>query len=822
MSTFLRDVRYGMRLLLKSPGFTAVAVITLTLGIGMTTAIFSVVYGVLLRPLPYEQPDRIVELSEVNDHGGHSQFADPNFEDVRSQARTLNGVAEYASEVLSVSGGTDPTRTMVALVSRDFFSIVRVQPLLGRGFAPEDQRFGAAPVALVGYGYWKQFLGGTADFASRKITVENRPVSIIGVLPPQFSFPDAAEIWVPRELYERYPSRTAHNWRVIGRLRDGVTVSQARADLQNIATRLKQQYGQDTMMVSVGIVPLRDALTSDVRPALWILLGAVGFLLLIACANVANLLLVQSAARQREIAIRFALGATRSRVVRQLLAEALLLSLAGGALGILAAFWGVQTLLALSPDALPRAGDVSISAPVLLFSAGLCVLVAFALGVFSGLRSSSGIQRALASGGRSQTGEFVSQRLSRAIVAGQLAVTLTLLTGAVLLGRSLLRVLSVDPGFRTENVIMMRLAIPEDIVMSGVPQEASKRRRVQFLDELLSRVRAIPGVEQVGGTSNLPLIGFHPDGTYVLMHSGEAVPSNMQALEQLFHDNSRTGDAQYACVSAGYFRALDIPLIRGRIFDERDTIDSPHVAVISESLAREKWPGQDPLGHQIEFGNMDGDVRLLTVVGVVGDVREEKLERPAFPAIYVDYRQRPEATSDFKIVIRGTAGAASVISAARQIVRDLDPNVPPQFETLEQVVSGSLQPRRFNLILVAVFAGTALLLALTGMYGVMAYSVTRRTNEIGVRMALGASGTNIFRLVLGQGLLTAIAGVAVGIIAAFAVTRTMRSLLFGLNPSDPLTFAVAAVLLTIVALLASYLPARRATKVDPMVALRYE
>ena len=816
MPTFLQDIRYGLRVLLKSPGFTAVAVITLALGIGMTTAIFSVVYGVLLRPLRYEQPDRIVQLREADDKGGQHQFADPNFEDVRDQSRSLQAVAEYAAYQESVSGGSEPVRTTVALVSRDFFPVLRVHPVLGRGFSPEEQQFGAAPVALVGYGYWKQFLESTTDLSSRKLTIEDKPVSIIGVLPPQYDFPPATQIWMPREVYERQPSRTAHNWRVIARLADNVSISEARAELQNIAARLKQQYGQDTTMSSIAIAPLLEAMTSDVRPALWILLGAVGFLLLIACANVANLLLVQSAARQREIAIRFALGASRGRVVRQLVSEALLLSIGGAALGVLAAFWGLQGLLALFPDVLPGAREVSINAPVLGFSLAVCFLVAMALGLFSGLRTSSGVQGALASGGRSQSGEFISLRTGRVIVAGQLAVTLALLTGAALLGRSLLHVLSVNTGFRTEHVVTINLAL------SGVDKDDAKVRRVRYLEDLFARLHGVPGVQDVGGTSNLPLVGFHPDGTYVLMHSGETFPNDQKALEQMFHDKSRTGDAEYAAASAGYFQALGIPLLRGRLFTDADAFTTPHVAIISESLAQQQWPGQDPLGHLIEFGNMDGDLRLLTVVGVVGDVRENKLEHPPSPTIYVDYRQRPQSTSAFNVVIRGSSDPNTVITQARQILRDLDPNVAPKFATFDQVVSGSLAPRRFNLILVAVFAGTALFLALAGMYGVMSHAVTRRSNEIGIRMALGATRMSILRLVLEQGLLTAAIGVSIGIVAAFAVTRTMGSLLFGLSPTDPVTFAGAALLLTTVALLASYLPARRATQVDPMVALRKE
>jgi putative ABC transport system permease protein len=467
----------------------------------------------------------------------------------------------------------------------------------------------------------------------------------------------------------------------------------------------------------------------------------------------------------------------------------------------------------LSPEALPRMGEVSLSLPVLAFSVSLCLLVAVALGVFGGLRSSSGLQHALAAGGRSSA-TFVSNRASRVIVAIQLAITLTLLAGAALLGRSLLNVLSVNPGFRTERVITMNLAL------SSPGDDETTSRRVQFLDQLFDRIRAVPGVEDVGGTSNLPLTGFHPDGTYLLLNQADGVPGDMQQLERLFHDRTRTGDAEYATVGAGYFQVLGIPLLRGRLFNSADAMTATHVAVISESLAREKWTGQDPLGRQIEFGNMDGDLRPLTVIGVVGDVRADTLERPAFPTIYVHCRQRPQATSGFNVVIRTSIDPAAVTSAVRQVVSDLDPTVPPKFATLAEVVSGSLQARRFNLLFVGAFAGTALVLAIAGMYGVMAYSVTRRTNEIGVRMALGASRTTILGLVLGQGLLTAAFGVALGLAASMAMTRTMASLLFGLKAGDPLTLVAVALLLMSVALLASYVPARRATRVDPMVALR--
>jgi len=816
MSTLVQDLKYGLRMLARSPGFTAVTVLTLALGIGATTAIFSVVYGVLLRPLPYSQPERIVELREVNDQGGRMNFADPNFEDVRSENHSLQGVAEYGAGLESVAGASEPTRTMMASVSRDFFSLMRVQPVLGRGFAPEDQRFGAAPVALVSHAYWKQYLGGATDLAKIKLTIENHDCSVVGVLPPGFRFPEDSDIWVPRELLERLPSRTAHNWSVVARLRDGVQVAQARAEVMGVARRLKQQYGQDTMMVDVAVSPLRESLTQEVRPALLILLGAVGFLLLVACANVANLLLAQAMARGRELAIRAALGAGRDRLLRQFLTEALLLSITGGVLGVLAAVWGLDALLALAPHDLPRLEDVSINLPVLLFALGVSVAVALGLGIFTALRASTGkLQGALVERGQGQVGTLGGHRLGRVIVGGQLAITLVLLVGAGLLGRSLLRVLSVDPGFRTEHILTMDLALP------GAFDDKDKVPRVQFLDALLNRLRVLPGVEEVGGTNGLPLTTGLADGTYVLMNPGEKLPS-MQELDQLFHDAARTGEADYCVASAGYFRALGIPLAQGRMFDERDSRDAPHAALINDALARQKWPHENPLGHTIEFGNMDGDPRLLTVVGVVRDIREASLEGKPRPTIYVNYRQRPQATYRFTVVMRTGTAPAAVIPAAREILRSLDPNVPPSFRTFTQVLSTSLMTRRFNLTLVGVFAAAALLLAVAGIYGVMAYSVAQRTREFGVRIALGANAREVARLVLGQAAKTAAVGVVAGIAGSFALTRVMQSLLFGVSATDPFTFAGVAALLTLVALLASYIPARRATKVDPMVALRYE
>ena len=816
METMVQDLRYALRVLRRNPGFTFVTVFTLALGIGATTAIFGVVYGVLLRPLPYDKPDQIVQLWEVSDRGHRMNFTDPNFEDIRSQSHSLQGLAEFGTGMESVSGGAEPTRTAMASVSQDFFPLMRVQPVLGRGFLPENHRFGAAPVALVSYGYWRQQLGSASDLSAIRLTVLNQAVSVIGVLPAGFRFPDGCEIWVPRERYERLPSRSAHNWQVIGRLRDGISPDQAHPELVVIARQIKQQFGQDVDMTDVAVVRLQEAMTGNVSAGLSILMGAVGFLLLIACANVANLLLAQASTRERELAIRAAVGAGRGRLARQFLTESLLLSLAGGVFGALIARWGVIALVHFAPPELPLLEDTPIHLPVLLFAFGVSLLVAVGLGLFSVLRATSGdVQQALVEQGRSQTSSRRSQRVGRAIIAGQLAITLVLLTGAGLLGRSLLHVLSVDPGFRTEHVVTVNLAL-------SFAGNDTRRERVQFLSELMARLRQIPGVQGVGGTGTLPLTSGLPDGTYVVMAPGDEPPRSMEDLERWFHNVARTGHADYCPASEGYFRALGIPLLRGRLFDDRDTMDAPHVAVISQSLAREKWPGEDPIGRTIEFGNMDGDLRPLTIIGVVGDVREDSLEKPSGPIVYVNYRQRPEATERFIAVLRIATDPSTVISAARGIVRALDPNVPPMFGTLAEVSALSLKSRRFNLMLLGAFAGAALLLAVAGLYGVMAYSVARRTGELGTRIALGATPGNVLRLVLRQGLVTALIGVAIGMGGAIVLTRTLRSFLFGLSPTDPGTFAAVAVLLILVALLACYFPARRAAKVDPIEALRYE
>jgi putative ABC transport system permease protein len=817
LHSVLSDCRYGLRQLGKNPGATAIMVFTLALAIGATTAIFSVVYGVLLRPLPYPDANRIMAVFEVTSKGRPSRVADPNFDDFRDQSRSFQAIAKYIDNVASVSGASQPTRTTVAGVSPDFLKVFGIQPILGRDFNASDAKNGAGPTVLVSYGYWKQHLGSPRDLSQSHLKIDSAVFSVIGVLPAGFRFPADVDLWLPADLDGENPSRTSHNYNAVGRLRDGVTVELANRDISAIARRIHDTSSEqgDYLLKDGIVVPLQDSITGKARSPLLILLGAVGFLLLVACANVANLLLAQASVRERELAIRSALGAARGRLVRQFLTEAFLLSLVGGGLGVLGAFWGVAGLVALAPGNLPRLDSVSISIPVLVFAFFLSTAVAAGLGAFTAVRATSGdLRKGLVEGGRGQAGSQSSQRVGRAIVAAQIAITLVLVVGAGLLGRSLMKVLEVNPGFRVDKIVTMDVSLP------WVEDPKAKAGQAIFFSNLIDRLKQIPGVRKVGATSGLPMVvGGLPDGMFLLMTQNE-IPKTMDGFGALFRQKERIGNADFCVATDGYFQVLGIPLIRGRIFDERDGADSPHVAVISESLARDRWPNQDPIGHTIEFGNMDGDLRLLTIVGIVGDIHEYGLDVPPRPTVYVNLFQRPRAA--ITLTMLSDADTRLVTSAARGILQDLNPEIPARFRTFSQVYSASLGSRRFNVILIGFFGITALLLATAGVFGVMAYSVSRRTREIGVRVALGADSGDVLRMILSQGLRTIFIGVAIGITGSLVLTRTVESLLFGVTATDPLTFGAVTLLLVGAALLACYIPARRATKVDPMVALRYE
>jgi predicted permease len=803
-------------MLAKNPGFFAVAVLTLALGIGATTAIFSVVYGVLLRPLPYRDSNRIMAVFEVTSKDRPSPVADPNFDDFRDQSRSFLAIAKYSDDIAAVSGASQPTRTRVARVSPDFLKVFAIQPILGRDFSASDAKKGAGPTVLVSYGYWRQHLGSPRDLSQSHLKIGGAVFSAIGVLPAGFGFPANVDLWLPADLDGENPSRTSHNYYAVGRLRDGVTVEQANRDIGAIARRIYATSSeQGDYLLKDGIaVPLEDSITGRARSPLLVLLGAVGFLLLVACANVANLLLAQASVRERELAIRSALGAARGRVIRQFLTEAFLLSLVGGGLGILGAFWGVAGLVALAPENLPRLDSVSINIPVLVFAFLLSTAVAAGLGAFTAVRATSGDPRkGLVEGGRGQAGSPGSQRVGRVIVVVQIAITLILVVGAGLFGRSLIKVLEVNPGFRVNEIVTMDVSLP------WVDDPKAKAGQAIFFSNLIDRLKQIRGVRKVGATSGLPMDGGLPDGMFLLMTQDE-IPKTTAGLGAMFQQKERIGNADFCVATDGYFQVLRIPLIRGRLFDERDAANTSHVAVISESLARDRWPNQDPIGHTIEFGNMDGDLRLLRIVGIVGDTHEYGLEVPPRPTVYVNLFQRPRAA--ITLTMLSDADIRLVTSAARAILQDLNPEIPTRFRTFSQVYSAALGSRRFNVILTGFFGITALLLATAGVFGLMAYSVTRRTREIGVRVALGAVPGDVLKMILGQALRMIFIGVAIGITGSLALRRTVESLLFGVTATDPLTFGGVTLLLVGAALLACYIPSRRAMRVDPMVALRYE
>src|SRR5579859_413186 len=824
MGAITQDFRYAQRQLRKSPGFTSVAIITLALGICATTAIFSVVYGVLLRPLPYSEPNRIMAIFEVTTKGTLNRLADPNFDDFRDQNRSFREMAKYSAYAVAVSAASQPSRSVVAHVSPDFLNVFRVQPVIGRDFTAADGKKGAAPVALVSYGYWKQYLGSSPDLSQLHLKIDNADFSVIGVLPQGFQFPQDTDLWVTADRKGENPSRGSHNYEAVGRLRDGVTVAQAKAEISAIGRRIHDSSSEqnDYLLKDATVVPLQDSMTGQVRPALLVLLGAVGFLLLVACANVANLLLAQASVRERELAIRSALGASRQRLLRQFLTEASLLALIGGGLGVLGAFWSVRVLLALAPADLRLSDGVSVNIPVLVFACLLSSAVAVGLGAFTALRATSGnLRNELEEGGRGQAGSHT--HMGRGIVAAQIAITLVLVIGAGLLGRSLMKVLEVDPGFRVDRIVTMDVSLP------WPDWKDTQARAAQgiFFSSLLDRLKQIPSVRGVGATSGLPLDGGLPDGMFLLLRPEDVpkTPDSLNALshllDNLFRERERFGygSADFCAATQGYFQSLGIPLLRGRLFDERDGPNSPNVAVISESLARDRWPSQDPIGHTVEFP-IDGDLRLFTIVGVVGDVREYGVDAPPRPTFYVNLFQRPIPA--VTVTMLTNANTQPVTSAARQILHDLNPDVAPKFRTFSGIYAASLRSRRFNVTLIGCFGIIALLLATVGVFGVMAYSVSRRTREIGVRVALGARSRDVLTMVLGQGLRTVLIGIAVGFAGSLAITRTLQSLLFGVTATDPVTFAAVILLLVTTALLACYIPARRAARVDPMVALRYE
>jgi predicted permease len=827
LDDLLRDFSFAARLLIRAPIFALVAVATLALTIGACTAIYSVVYAIVLRPLPYPDPDQLVQLHQVDQAGrGGDQFSDPNFEDLRDQATSFQAMAEFDAATVSAMAGDLPLRVRSAAVSRGFFDVFATEPARGRRFSADESQSGGPRAAIVSDRFWREDFGA-GDFSTARLRVNGERYAIVGVMPPTFAFPADVDVWVPREPGGRNPFRTGHNWEVVGRLRDRVPLETARRDATTIARRLKEQYGQDTLMSDVSVIPLHDELAGRVQPVLLLLQASVILLLAVACANLANVLLARASARRRELAIRAALGASWLRVVLPLIAESLIVSACGGALGVALAAMAIRFTGLIQPANLPRLGDIRMSWPVVLFAVGITTGTAIALSALAGWRERRpDVASSLKDAQRGYTTGTSVGRLRSGLIVAQLIVSVVLVIGAGLLGRSLLALLSENLGFRTAG----RLAID---VATAEPKIRVTPERLEFDDpsrlpamarlneRITTRLSALPGVLEVGGINRLPLSGGNSKGIFSIVTNGDRMV-DLRSLVALVRDPTRMGEAAFRVASDGYFRVMGIPLVSGRLFDAGDGPDAPHVAVISESLARTRWPNQNPIGVHIQFGGMDGDLRVFTIVGIVGDVRERGFDAPPQPTFYADYRQRPLATFAFTFVVSTAAAPTAIVGDARRVIHELAPEVPPQFRTLPEIVDRSVAGRRFAFALAAFFAGTALVLAVLGIYGVLAFLVAQGAHEFGIRMALGAQRIDIQRLVLGHAARLLAAGLALGIGVSLVATRLLSSVLFRVRPTDPATYIAAAVVLGAASLAACEVPAIRATRADPARALRAE
>jgi putative ABC transport system permease protein len=813
METLRQDMRYGLRMLMSKPGFTIVAALTLALGIGANTTIFSMVNAVLLRPLPYQSPDRLVLVQEDLPKLGWSQLsASPaEFLDYKEGNQVFSEIAAFKDLSLNLTGqGVEAQRVQVARVSANLFPLLGIEPLGGRGFSPEEDQVGSSNVAILSYKLWKARFGGDLASIGQVVRLDDQPYTVVGVMPPQFQFPytwtsfaDAAELWIPLALTEQEKNNRAasFDYGVIGRLKPGVTLPQAQANIEAVATMMQRQhpdvYSGD-VQVRASVVSLEQEVVKRVKPLLLILLGAVGMVLLIACANVADLLLARAATRQKEMAIRSAMGAGTLRLMRQLLTESILLSLLGGGAGLLLATWAMNLIVKFGPENVPRLQEATLDPLVLVFTLSVSLLTGILFGLAPALQNLRlNLNEVLKeSGGRASTGRR-GKHLRSLLVIFEIASALVLLAGAGLLGNSFVRLLREPTGFDPEGVVIARTALSS----SRYPK-TDQSKAVQ--KQVLERLAALPEVQAVAETTNLPLIGDRTIGYVIEGQAEDAVNT-----------------AYNAWVSDGYFRAMGIRLLKGRPFNDEDRADTPPVIIVNETMASRFWPAGDALGKRIKWGGWADS--WLTIVGIVADVKVSSLEAETRPAVYMPIFQIPRARSNVIYVVRTTGDAATLTSAVRREIRAVDEELPVyDLRTMNQVIAASVSQRRFSMSLLAVFAAAALLLAAIGLYGVMSYTVTQRTQEIGIRMALGAQANDVLRLIVGQGMTLACIGVAVGLAVGLAISRLISSLLYGVSATDAATFVVISLILTGVALIACFIPARRATKVDPIVALRYE
>jgi putative ABC transport system permease protein len=804
---FWQDLRYGFRTLLRNPFFCVVAVLALALGIGPNTAIFTMVNAVLLKPLPVPEPDRVVMIWGNRLKAGFDQLpvSAADFLDWKQQARSFErmsaafAIPEFG---LNVSGVGEPERLPAALASQEFLPALGIKTVVGRNFLPEEDRPGGPGAVLISNALWQRRFHSDPAAIGRTLNVDGIPRTVVGVVPHELGEMVAADVWLPTAINPHDPERRNHNYGIVARLKPGVTVAQARAEMAVIALGLERAYPATNTGWGVTLFPMAEMYSGRIRPVLLILLGAVGLLLLIACANLANLLLARAATREKEIAIRGALGAGRRRIIRQLLTESLVLALAGGALGLVLAAWGVRLMRGVVPDMFPMLQHMSLDLPVLAFTFGISILTGLLFGLVPAWRSlHTDLNTTLKeAAGRSENAGG-AHRIRSFLLAAEVALAVLLSVSAGLLLRSFVQVAEVNPGVRTANILTMSVSLPE--VKYDTPL-----KRADFYKNLIERVDALPGVRSAGAVMFLPLrvsiLSFRIGVSSFTIQGRPPVPEDQQPL------------ADYRTATPGYFNTMGIALRQGRLFDQHDDLDSNRVALVNEALVRKYFPHENPLGQHIVTGGSN------EIVGVLADAKLYGLDAPVEPAFYVPHAQHPSEFS-MAVVVRTAGDPAAMTSAVRHEIMKLDPEQPiSNVRTMEKVLSDSLTMRRVSMLLLTVFASLALILATVGIYGLTAYSVSRRTHEIGLRVALGASQLQILRLVVGRGLVTSVVGAAIGVATAFALTRGLSGMLYGVTATDPLVFAGVPLLLIAVSAVASYIPARKATRIDPLVALRYE
>jgi putative ABC transport system permease protein len=810
ITNLVQDLRYTTRSLRGAPAFAAAVILTLSIGIGATTAIFSIVNAVVLQPLPFPQSERIVRLYQINNTGARTTVSQLNFFDWEARTRSFSALALFSTwnGTSTVQTPTGPVMAQATPVTRDFFKVLQAKPELGRLFVPEEQQFGGVNAAIISDAFWREQFGGNSNVLGQRLTWYNASYVIVGVMSPRATYPAGTDVWTPFELLPPNRGRTSGGHTVIARLAPAVSMAQAQRDLSAVSRAMKVEYGNQTSMSDALLVGLRDQMVGEARPRLLLLLGASAFLLLIGLANALNLLMARLAIRQPELALRVALGAAPWRIVQQVLIESALLVGVAAAAGLWFAALTVRLVVAAPASVLPRADEVRMSWSVLGFAAGISILLALALGLIAAWRTARRDARdALSASPRAMSGTVGSSSLRRGMVVGQLALTVILLIGATLLGRSFLRLLDVNPGFTTEHVA----------VIEASPTIDDPVQRLEYYTTLIDRVKALPGVVAAAAGTGVPIAISPPDGGYLKL---DAPVDSMTFDSYLNAPASQKGNANYVVTEGDYFSALAIPLLKGRLFDSGDRPAVHPAAVVSASFASQAWPNENPIGKDVEFGNMDGDPHSFVVVGVVGDVHDDGLASPPYPTLYSYYPQRRRSNWPLSLVVRTTGDPAPEILAVRRVVRELRPDVAVRARMIDRVVSASVADRRFVLFVILAFAGTALVLATLGVYSVISYLVTQRTREIGVRVALGAQRNDVLRLIVGEGLRLAIIGLVIGVVGSLLLTRLLRGLVFGVSTTDPVAFGIVVLALAIVAVLAAYLPGRRAARVDPMEVLR--